>query len=168
MPVYNDANGSPVDEAVTVKAAVEAVEDWIFSKYIQGSQPGSYDVTLTTDSDKLKLLRQILRNYEWEQNFTGVKIIVNSITGTVLVLADNGTSEFVYDGTSKLPDAFYTPASGNGQQRKLEVSLLAVNPDGSDNIYLTDGKAVNVGTYYISVKRVSGDNDTPLTRLTEI
>lgn len=159
VPVYNDANGSPVDEAVTVKAAVEAVEDWIFSKYIQGSQPGSYDVTLTTDSDKLKLLRQILRNYEWEQNFTGVKIIVNSITGTVLVLADNGTSEFVYDGTSKLPDAFYTPASGNGQQRKLEVSLLAVNPDGSDNIYLTDGKAVNVGTYYISVKRVSGDND---------
>lgn len=159
VPVYNDANGSPVDEAVTVKAAVEAVEDWIFSKYIQGSQPGSYDVTLTTDSDKLKLLRQILRNYEWEQNFTGVKIIVNSITGTVLVLADNGTNEFVYDGTSKLPDAFYTPASGNGQQRKLEVSLLAVNPDGSDNIYLTDGKAVNVGTYYISVKRVSGDND---------
>lgn len=159
VPVYNDANGSTVDEAVTVKAAVEAVEDWIFSKYIQGSQPGSYDVTLTTDSDKLKLLRQILRNYEWEQNFTGVKIIVNSITGTVLVLADNGTNEFVYDGTSKLPDAFYTPASGNGQQRKLEVSLLAVNPDGSDNIYLTDGKAVNVGTYYISVKRVSGDND---------
>lgn len=159
VPVYNDANGSPVDESVTVKAAVEAVEDWIFSKYIQGSQPGSYDVTLTTDSDKLKLLRQILRNYEWEQNFTGVKIIVNSITGTVLVLADNGTNEFVYDGTSKLPDAFYTPASGNGQQRKLEVSLLAVNPDGSDNIYLTDGKAVNVGTYYISVKRVSGDND---------
>ena len=159
VPVYNDANGSPVDESVTVKAAVEAVEDWIFSKYIQGSQPGSYDVTLTTDSDKLKLLRQILRNYEWEQNFTGVKIIVNSITGTVLVLADNGTNEFVYDGTSKLPDAFYTPASGNGQQRKLEVSLLAVNPDGSDNIYLTDGKAVNMGTYYISVKRVSGDND---------
>ena len=159
VPVYNDANGNSVDEAVTVKAAVEAVEDWIFSKYIQGSQPGSYDVTLTTDSDKLKLLRQILRNYEWEQNFTGVKIIVNSITGTVLVLADNGTNEFVYDGTSKLPDAFYTPASGNGQQRKLEVSLLAVNPDGSDNIYLTDGKAVNVGTYYISVKRVSGDND---------
>lgn len=159
VPVYTDASGNSVDESVTVKAAVEAVENWIFSQYIRGAQPGSYDVTLTTDSDKLKALRQILRNYDWEQNFKGVKVIVNSTTGTVLVLADNGTNEFVYDGTSKLPEAFYTPTTGNGQQRKLDVSLLAVNPDGSLNGYLTDGKAINEGIYYISVKRVSGDTD---------
>lgn len=158
-PVYTDASGNSVDESVTVKAAVESVEQWIFSRYVRGAQPGSYDVTLTTDGDKLKLLRQILRNYDWEGSFTGVKIIVNSVTGTVLVLADNGTNEFVYDGTVKLPEAFYTPTTGNGQQRKLDVSLLSVNPDGSVNEYLTDGKAINVGTYYISVKRVSGDND---------
>lgn len=159
VPVYTDASGNSVDESVTVKAAVEAVENWIFSQYIRGAQPGSYDVTLTTDSDKLKVLRQILRNYDWEQSFKGVKVIVNSTTGTVLVLADNGTNEFVYDGTSKLPEAFYTPTTGNGQQRKLDVSLLAVNPDGSPNGYLTDGKAINEGIYYISVKRVSGDTD---------
>ncbi len=159
VPVYTDASGNSVDESVTVKAAVEAVENWIFSQYIRGAQPGSYDVTLTTDSDKLKVLRQILRNYDWEQSFKGVKVIVNSTTGTVLVLADNGTNEFVYDGTSKLPEAFYTPTTGNGQQRKLDVSLLAVNPDGSLNGYLTDGKAINEGIYYISVKRVSGDTD---------
>lgn len=159
VPVYTDASGNSVDESVTVKATVEAVENWIFSQYIRGAQPGSYDVTLTTDSDKLKVLRQILRNYDWEQSFKGVKVIVNSTTGTVLVLADNGTNEFVYDGTSKLPEAFYTPTTGNGQQRKLDVSLLAVNPDGSPNGYLTDGKAINEGIYYISVKRVSGDTD---------
>ncbi len=159
VPVYTDASGNSVDESVTVKAAVEAVENWIFSQYIRGAQPGSYDVTLTTDSDKLKVLRQILRNYDWEQSFKGVKVIVNSTTGTVLVLADNGTNEFVYDGTSKLPEAFYTPTTGNGQQRKLDVSLLEVNPDGSPNGYLTDGKAINEGIYYISVKRVSGDTD---------
>ena len=159
VPVYTDASGNSVDESVTVKAAVEAVENWIFSQYIRGAQPGSYDVTLTTDSDKLKVLRQILRNYDWEQSFKGVKVIVNSTTGTVLVLADNGTNEFVYDGTSKLPEAFYTPTTGNGQQRKLDVSLLAVNPDGSFNGYLTDGKDINENIYYISVKRVSGDTD---------
>lgn len=159
VPVYTDKNGDTVDESVTVKAAVEAVENWIFSQYIRGAQPGSYPVTLTTDSDKLKVLREILRNYDWEQSFVGVKVIVNSTTGTVLVLADNGTNEFVYDGTSKLPEAFYTPTTGNGQQRRLEVSLLAVNPDGTPNGYLTNGEAINEGLYYIGVNRVSGDTD---------
>lgn len=159
VPVYTDANGNSVDESVTVKAQVEAVAHWIFCDYVKGSQPGNYAVTLTTNAEKLKLLRSILKNYDWEENFTGVTLIVKSTTGTVLVLAENGTNEFVYDGTEKLPEAFYTPVTGNGQQRKLEVTLLALNPDGTPNEYLTDGKAIDVGMYYISVKRVSNDED---------
>ena len=38
VPVYTDASGNSVDESVTVKAAVEAVENWIFSQYIRGAQ----------------------------------------------------------------------------------------------------------------------------------
>ena len=159
IPVYTDANGNSVDESVTVKAQVEAVAHWIFCDYVKGSQPGNYAVTLTTNAEKLKLLRSILKNYDWEENFTGVTLIVKSTTGTVLVLAENGTNEFVYDGTEKLPEAFYTPTTGNGQQRKLEVTLLALNPDGTPNEYLTDGKAIDVGMYYISVKRVANDED---------
>lgn len=162
-PDYNanvTFDGLLSDEEDDIIADVKSVSQWIFSSYTKGSQPDEYPVTLTTNEEKLKLLREILWNYNWEgANFTGVKIIVDSVDGSVYILAENGSNEFIYNGEARLPEAFYTPATGDGSQRQLKVTLLSTNPDGTANEYLTNGEAIEEGIYYVSVERYSGDND---------
>ena len=107
-----------------------------------GIDAGNYTATLTLNS-----------NYEWEDGTTTAKSVAWSIATRVIYVSWGETTQFTYDGSAHCP-TYTTPATGqNGEQVNLSCTVSA--QAGSS---LTNGNAVNVGSYTatVSITSVSG------------
>ncbi len=127
---------------------------WLTTGYTNTANPGSkWTIDLVQNASAVSNFKNILKNYKVQLpeagadgRYTFCEFSVNTKSGEVIVVGENtNVPYFVYDGTSKKPQAYYY----NAQNAKveLEVQLSEVT------------SAVNVGTYKIKVTKPYGVDD---------
>ncbi len=126
---------------------------WLTTAYTTTANPGSiWTIDLIQNAAAISAFQTALKNYDVQlPELVGGKysfhtFTVNTKEGAVVVIGENtNVNYFIYDGTSKMPQAGYVNAQGDFVE--LEVELLEVD------------SAVKVGTYSIKVTKPAGVND---------
>ncbi|MDE7167376.1 MAG: hypothetical protein K2O28_00845 [Clostridia bacterium] len=137
---------SEEEETKLTEALNERINQWLRCSYINTTVPGEYAIEIAT-----RWLNDFLENYEvTPKNGT---LTVEPAANKLVWQGENANNlEFVYNGKSNLPKAYYYDQSG----RKISLNVkLAELQDGE--YVVKEGTAVNVGTYYAVIVDEDGN-----------
>ncbi len=165
--LVTDANGDK-ENPIDLGAAISAVTgdgtgeeyflvNWLYSEYKTTSlyNADGYEIVLTTDEELLKALKEALKNYDWEDNFTAGLITLKVRYGIIKVSEDA-----TYDGNYHEVKAWYFNG-GENDDATLDAYWTPVNVEiYSDEHYTNllkdaDGNNItsvkDVNKYYIKL-----------------